>query len=601
MELLRALVGSQIRIEVVVGRDLPPVRGEAGQFRRVLMNLAVNARDAPRGQTDTVLDLRQGSLSTESNRGAIDRLQPVLHFLTFLAGTRKRRLIVYAVCAAASLLAGWLVRERAHELTRGNALSVLNAVAETSASYVNSMFKEWTRDAETAVAENHGRDAALAAIRKPNPEAWRRFDSYASRALEGGEFSGYELTDPQVVIIRGRNHDYEGMQPTEAGAALVSEIDSTKRPVVRILGVHRMIRSIVGDGSLVPSLLIMTPVLDEKGGMAGIYMEAKPLASLAEMLRHTRMIATAETYLFTSEGQMITPSRFLDDMRRWGLVYEPKISIAAPFVMLRDPGRALRESHGLRPGEDPSTWPNTEVYRIASAAAADPAKPRAGLIAEPYRDYRGEKVVGAWRWLSDYNLGLVTEVDEAEINGVPALVDRFMLALLLITGLAGTWTLISSGWLLRLGAEVSRRNESMGQYTLLEKIGEGGMGEVYLARHPLLKRMSTLKVLRRDQTGSVPEALFENEVQIASRLVFRTPLKYTITVARGMNVLLRDAVSARQGSGRVGCGPRRHARGAGDSYRTADLRGSCRSPRAGPVAQRRQAQQCDGLRAGRRV
>ncbi len=467
---------------------------------------------------DTVLDLRHGSLSVESNRHALDRLRPVLHFLAFLAGTRKRRITVYAVCAAACLLAGWLVRERAHELTRGNALSVVNAVAETSASYVNSTFREWTRDAETAVAENHGRDAALAVIRKPSVEAWRRFDSYASRALEGGEFSGYELTDPEGVIIRGRSHDYEGMRPTEAGAALVSEIASTRRPVVRMLGVHRMIRSVAGEGSLVPSLLIMTPVLDERGGMAGIYMEAKPLASLAEMLRHTRMIATAETYLFTSEGQMITPSRFLDDMRGWGLVHEPKIPIAAPYVTLRDPGRALRDSHGLRPGEDPSAWPNTEVYRIASAAAADPAKPRAGLIADPYRDYRGEKVVGAWRWLSDYNLGLVTEVDEAEINGLPALVDRFMLALLLITGLAGTWTLISSGWLLRLGAEVSRR-ESMGQYTLVKKIGEGGMGEVYVARHPLLKRMSALKVLRRDQTGSVPEALFENEVQIASRLV----------------------------------------------------------------------------------
>jgi signal transduction histidine kinase len=46
MELLRALVGSLIRIELIVGRDLPHVRGEAGQFRSVLMNLAVNARDA---------------------------------------------------------------------------------------------------------------------------------------------------------------------------------------------------------------------------------------------------------------------------------------------------------------------------------------------------------------------------------------------------------------------------------------------------------------------------------------------------------------------------------------------------------------------------
>ena len=58
-----------------------------------------------------------------------------------------------------------------------------------------------------------------------------------------------------------------------------------------------------------------------------------------------------------------------------------------------------------------------------------------------------------------------------------------------------------------------------GQYRLLQKIGAGGMGEVYLAEHQLLKRPCALKLIR-PEAGSDPLALarFEREVQSAARL-----------------------------------------------------------------------------------
>jgi serine/threonine-protein kinase len=59
----------------------------------------------------------------------------------------------------------------------------------------------------------------------------------------------------------------------------------------------------------------------------------------------------------------------------------------------------------------------------------------------------------------------------------------------------------------------------LGQYQLLWKLGEGGMGEVYLAEHQLLKRPCALKLIKAD-SGSDPIALarFEREVQAAARL-----------------------------------------------------------------------------------
>jgi eukaryotic-like serine/threonine-protein kinase len=58
-----------------------------------------------------------------------------------------------------------------------------------------------------------------------------------------------------------------------------------------------------------------------------------------------------------------------------------------------------------------------------------------------------------------------------------------------------------------------------GQYRLLKRIGAGGMGEVYLAEHQLLKRPCALKLIR-PEAGANPVALarFEREVRSAARL-----------------------------------------------------------------------------------
>jgi serine/threonine-protein kinase len=71
----------------------------------------------------------------------------------------------------------------------------------------------------------------------------------------------------------------------------------------------------------------------------------------------------------------------------------------------------------------------------------------------------------------------------------------------------------------RRAYEAERRAERIGQYSLKKKLGEGGMGEVWLAEHGLLKRQCAVKFIRLDLAAHpTAVARFTREVQAVTGL-----------------------------------------------------------------------------------
>ncbi len=116
-------------------------------------------------------------------------------------------------------------------------------------------------------------------------------------------------------------------------------------------------------------------------------------------------------------------------------------------------------------------------------------------------------------------LGLIATAIVSGHRGSLLLNDgQVLVEMILIVSLAFAGGAVGVHMINALRSEIFRARQ-LGQYRLKQLIGSGGMGDVYLAEHLLMKRPCAIKVIRPEMAGD-PKVLarFEREVQATARL-----------------------------------------------------------------------------------
>ncbi|HEX5102926.1 MAG TPA: serine/threonine protein kinase, partial [Pirellulaceae bacterium] len=113
---------------------------------------------------------------------------------------------------------------------------------------------------------------------------------------------------------------------------------------------------------------------------------------------------------------------------------------------------------------------------------------------------------------------LVTMGLHADIRNLVLADPQFLVEMTLVLSIATVAAVFGVYTINGLRDEVLRARQ-LGQYKLKRLIGSGGMGDVYLAEHLLMKRPCAIKVIRPEKAGD-PKVLarFEREVQATAKL-----------------------------------------------------------------------------------
>ena len=297
------------------------------------------------------------------------------------------------------------------------------------------------------------------------------------------------------------------------------------------------------------AMQVAAPIRDDRSILRGaLALIINPDEEFSQILAGARAGNSGETYAFDQHGLLISKSRFEGQLGALGLI-GTNVSSALNL-------------HLTEPGADPVITTNAAsaplIRIVGNAINGNP-----GVDVKPFRDYRGVLVVGASRWLPQHGFGVATQLDADEAYQPLHVLRRLFVTLfaLLMLSAAGMFLFSYVNAISRRRlTEAEIKLKQLGQYSLEEKIGEGGMGVVYRARHALMRRETAVKLLLPDRADAASIQRFEREVCLTCQLTHpntiqvydygRTPegiFYYAMEFLRGLN--LHDLV------GRFGAQP----------------------------------------------
>ena len=448
--------------------------------------------------------------------------------LRLIAANARLNALAMVTAVALIVLGIWMyggVKDSLREMRATGLQSVLDAEVEALETWIGDRHASgslWAAEPEI----RGDVEALLALVREGRPPealwsapARARLEAAHKPALKQTGAVAFNVVDPNGVIVATQVREYAGRRVNPGSfLAHLSPVFRGEARFIRPYLEQDRISGLVKPAFTRPVIWFDAPVRNASGEVvAALGFAYYADAQFAHILSAASPGRTGEVYAFDPNGLMVSESRFVPLLKKLGLVPDTSDASAILRVQVRDPGGDLAAGH--QPATELAARPYTHLAALAIAARGkSEAQERRAVVLEPYRNYRGVEVVGAWRWLADHDFGVAIEMEAAEAYAplrYLTLAASIVLALLAAVLLAAAW---STFVVRRLKRQVGDAR-MLGQYRLERQIGEGGMGKVFLARHALLKRPTAVKMLKPHMATDEIVARFEREVQLASQLL----------------------------------------------------------------------------------
>nr|WP_246112657.1 serine/threonine protein kinase [Allorhodopirellula solitaria] len=440
----------------------------------------------------------------------------------------KRQLWIWPIVAVVLLATiGYFVQRAIESTIKGNVhaglLSFVNmetemlqkwfAVQESTAQSLAN--DETVRESVATILAHESRDPPADDSLLVTPvEARRDLTDELSPALAAHRYPGFLLIDKSHRVIASSHTAIVGEKEIPEYETMTERVIQGEAFVSPPFPSVVMMKDSDGRSRMgVPTMYACAPVRNESFQVvAALCLQIRPELEFTQILELGQVANSGETYAFNADGLMISNSRFDEALILLGLLPDQPGSRSMLQLTVRDPGGDM--TTGYRPGVRRAQLPLTVM-------ASDAIEGNANINVDGYRNYRGVSVIGAWRWMPKYHIGVATEIDSAHAFRPLVILKRafwFIYGLLILSAIAiFVFTLVVAR-LQRLSREAVIEAQQLGQYTLDDKIGEGGMGVVYKGHHSMLRRPTAIKLLHAEKVNESSIARFEQEVQITCQL-----------------------------------------------------------------------------------
>ncbi len=445
----------------------------------------------------------------------------------------KKQLWIWPIVAVVLLtIIGVTISSSIQQTMEGNLRSELQTLLNVERSMLVKWFKVQESSALTLANSPEVRTtvkqllvlkAASASNGKTNPPTTAseseldalhaRLEHELESSMSAHDFVGFLITDKQLRIIEGSTVELIGKTVPQYEGFLTKTLAGKTAVSVPYPSAVVLKDSTGQERTGVPTMFVSAPVRDDNFQVVAVLaMRIRPEKEFTDILQLGRIGESGETYAVNKEGLMVSNSRFDEMLIHFGLLPDTDGAASILNIQVRDPGGDMTE--GFRPAGRRRDLPLTKI-------CADVVSGTDGVTMESYRGYRGVPKVGAWTWLPEYQLGLITEIDQSEAFHPLTILKRSFYALFILLAIGALAIFVFTIIVARLQRQARRaavEAKQLGQYRLQEKIGAGAMGVVYMGQHAMLRRPTAIKMLDVERVNEASIQRFEREVQITCKL-----------------------------------------------------------------------------------